>query len=76
MAARLVSEPAPWALAALQNAQKRPSFFDQRSASKDYDGCDGADGFEGMRVALLEEPPGAGIEGSQLFLSRQAMRRR
>jgi hypothetical protein len=25
-------------------------------ASKDYDGCDNADGFERMRVTLLEEP--------------------
>ena len=25
-------------------------------ASEDYDGCDDADGFEGMRVTLFEEP--------------------
>jgi hypothetical protein len=43
-------------LAALQSAQKRPSFFDEHCASKDYDGCDDADGFKRMRVTLLEKP--------------------
>ena len=43
-------------LAALQDSQNGPGFFDQHCASKDYDGCDDADGFERMRVTLLEEP--------------------
>jgi hypothetical protein len=37
-------------------SQQRPRFFGQHCASKDYDGCDDANGFERMRVTLLEEP--------------------
>jgi hypothetical protein len=43
-------------LAALQILQDRPRFFDEHCASKDYDGCNDADGFERMRITLLEEP--------------------
>jgi hypothetical protein len=43
-------------------------FFDHHCASKDYDGCDNADGLERVRVTLLEEP--------QLRLSRPAMLRK
>ena len=43
-------------LAALQDSQNGPGFFDQHCASKDYDGCYDADGFERMRVTLLDKP--------------------
>ena len=39
------SAPAPHA------SQHRPRFFDQRCASKDYDGCDDADGLKRVRVS-------------------------
>jgi hypothetical protein len=38
------------------DSQDRPRFFDEHCASKDYDGCDDADGLERMRVTLLKEP--------------------
>jgi hypothetical protein len=45
-------------------SQHRPAFFDQHCASKDYDGCDNAYGFERMRpaggnrrVTVVFEPP-------------------
>ena len=37
-------------------SQDRPGFFDQHCASKDYDGCDDADGSKRMRVTMYEEP--------------------
>jgi hypothetical protein len=43
-------------LAAHQDSQERPGFFDQHCASEDYDGRDDTNGFEGMRVTLLEKP--------------------
>jgi hypothetical protein len=43
-------------LCCARGSQNRPGFFDEHRASKDYDGCDDADGFERTRVTLLEEP--------------------
>jgi hypothetical protein len=37
-------------------SQERPSFFEHSYASKDYDGCDDADGSKWMRVTLFKEP--------------------
>lgn len=39
-------------------SQDRPGFFDEHCASEDDDGCDDTDGFERVRVTLLEEPLG------------------
>ena len=46
----------PWPFSCAPDSQHRPGFFDQHCASKDYNGCDYANGFERMRITLLEEP--------------------
>ena len=46
-------------------SQHRPSFFDEHCASKDYDRCDDANGFERMRRgrSCFEPPSNAKVVG-------------